>query len=790
MKLAELETDSARQRLRESNLNDLENAFKEESPLSVSDSYDDSRTSVIDRPIPIQEQLASHRQNDPLKEDDSSSVFLDFPKRTNVENVPPHFPNGKNSEQGSDANPTNDPIYVSPPAPAPAPAPAPPPPTRTQHSTSDSDQFVSSFPHQRPIQASSVNFNNNLNMDSTNNMNGGSESDPFVYQNGAARRNSQLSSALMSQPNYQEYRNSEEVYSYRRTVIAAIVIILAIIGLAIGLIAPGIKVGVDKNLVVPAASPTASPAPTMKSMTTFGAFYESAATILIQSEVSPPGTLNRKCTDILCGGDGNIGQLTIQERTLHYLVFKDAKYQSWVFQGGLDNVERVIQRYIMTLFAFSTGLEKDGNNSWISETWFSHNKWLDGGDECDWFGLECATRSSYVNTRDFVDHTVMMTSRISNNIPGSQVIDTPLVIGISLNKNNLQGNLPQEIFKLRHLENIELWQNQIGGTIHKNVRLLTSLKRLWLHETNDLVGSIPTEIGQLTDLESVFIGGNRLSGAIPTQVGNLINMKTFAAFDNDLEGNIPSQFSECIKLKRLFLDQNNLNGTIPQTIGDLAELEDFRIHDNMLEGVLPPQFTLLNKLKVLYLNNNRFAGSISDTIISGLVSLEKFEASENRFSGLLSDQFGRLPNLDTLVLHSNEFDSKIPTSICDSGSLIKLDLAGNSFRGVIPNEIANCQILATLTLSRNNLSGSLPIFLGNMGNLVTLDLDNNNFSGQVPSNFASAPALEVVRLVSNNIEGEVSQALCASTVFLSADCTAAGKVFCPCCDCCNLSCNN
>ncbi len=659
MKLADAQTDSDRQRLRESNLIDLENAFKEESPLS--DSYDESSAScaaaklkpalaapdskapasidqVLDKKLPAQNDtvdgsghetfpgglttgsnLPNGNATSVLNPSDTSQKenipFESMPQRSNQATVDFSSStkmNGLNTNGNASDTSEPDPFVFS--------------SVPTRNNTSLSDQRLT-----QPT--SGLSSGNNLNLNRRNPLNSGdSESDPFVTSEIPPRRGSQLSSlpgrsVNLNNSTYQGYYDEDPNY-WRRTIIAAIIIVLAIIGLAIGLLAPGIRVEKrPNNGVTGPLVPTFSPAPTayMPPEGTFSDLYTSAADILIRSEVSPPGTLSRQCRHILCDGDGDISRLTVQERALHFLVFQDATYKSWVFQGADNNIntERVVQRYVITLFAFSTGLEKDAEDLWESATWFEYDKWLEGGNECDWFGLTCAPRSAYVSNRDFVDHTVMTNSRLKGDLPGSDVEEMDLVIGISLNKNNLRGQLPQEIFKLRHLERIELWKNQITGKIHGNIRLLTSLQRLWLHETKNLYGKIPSQIGDLTKLESIFLGGNRLSGTIPTVVGKLSKLNTFAAFDNQLEGNIPEELSSCTELQRLFLDQNNLNGTIPQMIGSLRQLEDFRIHDNKLEGTLPPQMTLLNNLKVLYVNNNMLTGSLSDAIVSGLISLGK-----------------------------------------------------------------------------------------------------------------------------------------------------------------------
>ena len=428
---------------------------------------------------------------------------------------------------------------------------------------------------------------------------------------------------LLSQrtsPPYSEY--PPEDYSYRRTILAAVIIILAIAGFAIGLVAPGLKSSGNRPLP---DFPTISPSPTFMPVlvdTYWDVLYGNASQALLDSGVSSRSSLSPQCVHRLCNGSEDFSKLTVQQRALHYLIFHDDIFQKWALNEDYENVERMVQRYIITLFAFSTGLVKDGDDGkWITQTWSNKALWLSEDEECDWYGILCANREAYVKSKDFVDHTVLSAARGVSSIPGREVKQMPMIIEISLNRNNLQGTLPAEIFKLRHLEVFDLFQNRIKGEIHQNINLMQSLRRLWLHDTIELSGSIPAEIGQLTKLESLFLGGNKLTGTVPAEIENLSNVKTIALNDNKLEGPIPEKISKCVKLERLFLDNNNMDGTIPQEIGQLRSLEDFRLNTNQFTGDLPPQMTLLNNLKVLYLYENKFMGPIRDVTIAGWIHL-------------------------------------------------------------------------------------------------------------------------------------------------------------------------
>jgi Leucine-rich repeat (LRR) protein len=87
--------------------------------------------------------------------------------------------------------------------------------------------------------------------------------------------------------------------------------------------------------------------------------------------------------------------------------------------------------------------------------------------------------------------------------------------------NNLQGDLPPELFLLSSLQSVSLHSNQLlGGTLSTLIGQLTSLEALGVY-TTDLSGTIPTELGTLTNLLDITLLGNQLTGPIPTELGRL-----------------------------------------------------------------------------------------------------------------------------------------------------------------------------------------------------------------------------------------------------------------------------
>lgn len=104
--------------------------------------------------------------------------------------------------------------------------------------------------------------------------------------------------------------------------------------------------------------------------------------------------------------------------------------------------------------------------------------------------------------------------------------------GLSLDNQGLRGFLPNDISRLRHLQNINLSDNSIRGAVPPSIGTIPGLVVLDL-SYNSFNGSIPESLGQLTALRRLNLNGNSLSGRVPAALGGrLLHGASFNFTDN------------------------------------------------------------------------------------------------------------------------------------------------------------------------------------------------------------------------------------------------------------------
>lgn len=90
----------------------------------------------------------------------------------------------------------------------------------------------------------------------------------------------------------------------------------------------------------------------------------------------------------------------------------------------------------------------------------------------------------------------------------------PLVTNIDLSKNNLSGDIPEELASLVELRSLNLSENQLAGVIPDGIGDMKQLESLDL-SMNSLSGQIPNSFTLLSSLAYLNLSFNKLTGKIP-----------------------------------------------------------------------------------------------------------------------------------------------------------------------------------------------------------------------------------------------------------------------------------
>ncbi|GMP41845.1 hypothetical protein CsSME_00011800 [Camellia sinensis var. sinensis] len=293
------------------------------------------------------------------------------------------------------------------------------------------------------------------------------------------------------------------------------------------------------------------------------------------------------------------------------------------------------------------------------------------------------------------------------------------------------GVIPEELWTLTFLINLDLRQNYLTGSLSASIGNLSRMQYLTVG-INALSGELPKELGKLTDLRSLAFGTNNFSGALPLELGNLTKLEQLYFVSSGVSGAIPSTFAALQNLQTVWASDNELTGSIPEFIGNWSKLKALRFQGNSFGGPIPTTFSNLTLMEDL---------RISD-LSEGSSSL-----------AFLKD----MKSLNLLILRNNNISGSIPSNIGDYQRLLQLDLSFNKLTGQIPDSLFNLSSLSYLFLGNNKLTGTLPAQKST--SLLNIDLSYNELSGSFPS-WINQQDLQL-NLVANNftIEGSNNSVL-------------------------------
>ncbi|KAL0330547.1 UNVERIFIED_CONTAM: putative LRR receptor-like serine/threonine-protein kinase [Sesamum radiatum] len=257
---------------------------------------------------------------------------------------------------------------------------------------------------------------------------------------------------------------------------------------------------------------------------------------------------------------------------------------------------------------------------------------------------------------------------------------------------DISGEIPQELFLLTELSDLNLNQNVLNGSIPPAIGQLLKMEYL-AFGTNNFTGPVPAELGNLTKLLSLSVGSNNLQGMLPPQLGNLTSLQQLYIDSSGVSGPIPQELSNLKSLQILYFSvlfsekltlwasDNHFSGKIPEFLGTFTNLKVLREETN-LEGPIPSSFAALTKLEDLRISDLGPSDSSLD-FLENLSSLSILDLSFNKLTGQIPASFKTFPSLQYLYLGSNNLDGDLPSDAITS-SLVALDVSFNPLTGNVP----------------------------------------------------------------------------------------------------------
>ena len=386
--------------------------------------------------------------------------------------------------------------------------------------------------------------------------------------------------------------------------------------------------------------------------------------------------------------------------------------------------------------------------------WYNKTAWNRSTTHCAWYGITCHN-NTYVKT------IVLAYNNLDGSLPSNlwkirnlMALCTPgnprlrgrigdflfgnmsKLLTVVLNAASISGDIPQDIAKLKNL------QNFLGCTMHGD----------------GFTGRLPDNIGNMTELRLLCLGGNNLTGKIPRSIsrltklyyldlrntpgmmhGHLSDLFSISSLQFllvsgvKLIGEIPSMLPA--NLDVLVLPGNSISGKFPQKISQSNKLIELNVANNELTGDIPGQLLLLPNIDMIDLSQNKFSSinkgkPWSKNVSAGIKSYVSLAGNRNLNIYLPSfmEIFSRKVNhrIGPLVLNlSNcDIDSPLSASVLYF-EMTTCDLHKNKFYGEIPDIFADTSILTYFDISSNNLSGSFPLGMQSLISLQFLDISGN-----------------------------------------------------------------
>ncbi|XP_058768731.1 receptor-like protein EIX1 [Vicia villosa] len=384
-----------------------------------------------------------------------------------------------------------------------------------------------------------------------------------------------------------------------------------------------------------------------------------------------------------------------------------------------------------------------------------------GEDCCQWEGILCNNLTGHVTGLE-IGYAPGIGGKLDSSICELQYLTS-----LSLDNNQLKGNIPECIGSLDKLIELDLSSNKFVGVVPPTLGNLSKLQTLNLAYNDNMSVNNFEWLSHLSNLRYLDLSSVNLTLVVDwlSSISKLHSLSELHLYNCGLQNvtlkSIP-HLNSSISLEVLELRGNSLNSSILPWVVKVSKFVQYLdLSDNELQGSIPKPFRSMCQLKDLRLNSNKLSGQLSDNIQQLCCvnnSLEYLFLSDNPFTNESLPNLSCFSSLVELYLQHTNLVGMLPKSLFLLPSLQILDLSHNHLSGVDIIDNANTLTLQGLYLSFNQLSGSMSLFeITKLTSLHTIDLSYNPLSGPIPHTIGRLYNLTSMSFSSAKLNGVINE---------------------------------
>ncbi|CBI17888.3 unnamed protein product, partial [Vitis vinifera] len=177
--------------------------------------------------------------------------------------------------------------------------------------------------------------------------------------------------------------------------------------------------------------------------------------------------------------------------------------------------------------------------------------------------------------------------------------------------DSLELSFLTSLTRCRSLEKLYISGNPLNGLLPVSIGNLSSSLQDFVAYSCQIKGPIPKEIGSLRNLNQLDLSENNMTGSIPSTIKGMKSLQSLSSLNlshNSFWGPIPESFRELITLDYMDLSHNNISGSIPKSMVALSHLQYLNLSFNNLSGEIPSEGPFANFTAASFVENEALCG--------------------------------------------------------------------------------------------------------------------------------------------------------------------------------------